>query len=154
MSGAQTGADRAALDVALALGIPCGGWVPAGRLDELGIIPAEYPGLVEADSPNPGRRTFLNVRDSDGTIIVSHGPLTGGSLQTQLFADELDRPYLHLDLSKVDLRPAIREARRWIEARGVRVLNVAGPRASKDPSIYENTRELLTAILKEEVGSE
>ncbi len=148
VSGAQTGADRAALDVALELGIPCGGWIPEGRLDESGVIPPEYPGLVESDSPRPERRTWLNVRDSDGTLILSHGPLTGGSLQTRSFATELDRPCLHVDLSNSDVSRATAKARRWIDEHQVRVLNVAGPRASKDPSIYERTREVLTAMLR------
>jgi hypothetical protein len=38
VSGGQTGVDRAALDVALELGIPCGGWCPRGRLAEDGAI--------------------------------------------------------------------------------------------------------------------
>ena len=39
ISGGQTGVDRAALDVALKYRIECGGWCPAGRLDEFGHIP-------------------------------------------------------------------------------------------------------------------
>ena len=34
VSGGQTGVDVAALDVALALGLPCGGWCPRGRRTE------------------------------------------------------------------------------------------------------------------------
>ena len=32
ISGGQTGADQAALDAAIKLGIPHGGWIPKGRL--------------------------------------------------------------------------------------------------------------------------
>jgi hypothetical protein len=32
--GGQTGADRAALDAAIELGIPHGGWIPKGRITE------------------------------------------------------------------------------------------------------------------------
>ncbi|MGB5053377.1 MAG: putative molybdenum carrier protein, partial [Nitrospirales bacterium] len=63
VSGGQTGADRAALDFALHLGIECGGWVPKGRTAEDGVIPAHYPNLVETDSDDPNIRTEFNVRD-------------------------------------------------------------------------------------------
>jgi hypothetical protein len=42
ISGGQTGAERAALDVAIRLNIPYGGWVPKGRLAEEGSIPERY----------------------------------------------------------------------------------------------------------------
>jgi len=77
ISGGQTGADRAALDVALERGLEVGGWVPYGRVAEDGRIPDGYPGLVETDSRDPAVRTMRNVRDLDATLIVSHGPLTG-----------------------------------------------------------------------------
>ena len=82
VSGGQTGADRAALDVAVELAIDCGGWVPRGRLAEDGVIPDRYAGLVEADDERPAVRTALNVRDSDATLILSHGELTGADFVT------------------------------------------------------------------------
>ena len=146
VSGGQTGADQGALDAGMALGVPVGGWVPAGRLDEAGVIPAEYPGLVECDSADPAVRTRLNVRDSDATLIVSHGPLSGGSLATQRFATELGRPCLHLDLSAADRGTSVRTVLEWVHRNGPAVLNVAGPRASKDPEIRGAVFVLLTSV--------
>jgi len=60
ISGGQTGVDRAALDAAIRLGIPCGGWCPQGRKAEDGRIPDHYP-LHEASSPDYPVRTRLNV---------------------------------------------------------------------------------------------
>jgi hypothetical protein len=74
VSGGQTGADQAALDVALERGLQVGGWVPKGRLAEDGPIPERYSGLVETQSSDPAVRTSLNLRDSDATLIVSHSP--------------------------------------------------------------------------------
>ena len=42
VSGGQTGVDRAALDVAIKLGIAHGGWIPRGRLTESGALPQKY----------------------------------------------------------------------------------------------------------------
>lgn len=147
VSGAQTGVDRAALDVALELGIPCGGRVPKGRLDEEGRIPARYPGLEETTTSDWNERTEANVRDSDGTLILSRGRLTGGSKYTAEVAAHLGRPCLHLDLAALPQREAARAAREWIDARDIGTLNVAGPRASKDPGLYELARRLLREVM-------
>jgi hypothetical protein len=150
VSGGQTGADRAALDVALELGIACGGWVPKGRLAEDGRIPERYPNLVEADSPEEDDRTALNVRDSDATLIISRGPLTGGSAYTLETADRLGKPHKHVDLMRLTIREAVAEIRRWLEDVRPRVLNVAGPRASKDAGIHDRVclvlRDLLSGV--------
>ena len=76
ISGAQTGADRAALDAALALGLPIGGWVPRGRRAEDGPVPDRYPNLRETDTDDYETRTRWNVQDADATLILSHGPLS------------------------------------------------------------------------------
>jgi len=149
ISGAQTGADRAALDVALELGIPCGGWVPKGRLAENGIIPDHYPNLTETPSAAVEVRTEWNIRDSDATLILSHGPLDGGSLYTQIKAEELGKPWLHIDLSETGIEQASGSVNCWISEVRPRTLNVAGPRASKDPVIYEKTCELLRQLFRQ-----
>lgn len=147
VSGAQTGVDRAALDVALELGIPCGGWVPQGRIDENGRIPDRYPGLEETVSADWNERTEANVRDSDGTLIISRGSLSGGSLYTAEIAERLGRPSLHLDLLRDTPETAVDEARRWLARHGIEVLNVAGPRASKDPDLNGLATRLLRDLL-------
>lgn len=147
VSGAQTGVDRAALDVALELGIECGGWVPKGRLDELGRIPRRYPNLRETPTADWDERTEANVRESDGTLILSRGRLTGGSRYTGEVAGRLGRPCLHLDLAELSEAEAVRRAQAWIDAERVGVLNVAGPRASKDPGLYDVAADVLRGLL-------
>ncbi len=148
VSGAQTGVDRAALDVALELGIPCGGWVPLGRIDERGRIPDHYPNLKETPTADHRERTAANVRDSDATLLVSHGRLTGGSLYTHEEACRLDRPCLHLDLQALSFPEAAGAARAWLDENFVQILNVAGPRASKDPEAYTAAAHVLGLILR------
>lgn len=140
ISGGQTGADRAALDAAIACGVSVGGWCPKGRRAEDGPIAALYP-LRETESPHYAVRTRANVEDSDVTLIFSHGPLTGGSLLTQRIAVELGKPCVHIDLNddfQLPEDPAAFFSMTGgdVERRGIR-LNVAGPRASGDPAIYD-----------------
>jgi hypothetical protein len=139
ISGGQTGVDRAALDVALALGIPSGGWCPKGRRAEDGRIPDEYP-LTESDSATYSDRTKCNVRDSDATLILTRGELRGGTLLTQRTAARLGRPCLAVDLNNPGAPAA---ARGWLIAHGVRVLNVAGPRESQSAGIADLAARVL-----------
>lgn len=147
VSGGQTGVDRAALDVALTLGLATGGWVPRGRLAEDGVIPDRYAGLREAPSPNPAVRTALNVRDSDATLILARGRLTGGSRLTLDEARRRGRPVLHLDLAELGLEAAAGRLRAWLEALDPAILNVAGPRASHDAAIARLAAAVLRACL-------
>lgn len=142
MSGGQTGVDRAALDVALALGIPCGGWCPKGRLAEDGPIPERYP-LRETRSARYARRTAFNVRDSDATLILAPRPLTGGTAYTERVAADLERPCLVVPPVATELE----RVRGWLAANEVEVLNVAGPRESGAPGTYERACAFLRALL-------
>jgi len=148
VSGGQTGADRAALDFALANDICTGGWVPKGRLAEDGPIPDRYPGLCETDSPDPAIRTALNVRDSDATLILSHGSLGGGSLLTLHEATRAGKPVLHLDLDRHSTASAAVSLHRWLAEIRPNVLNVAGPRASVDLRIAAATKAVLGIALR------
>ena len=142
ISGGQTGADQAALDVALKLGIPHGGSIPKGRITENGALDEKYE-LKEMETSNYNKRTEQNVIDSDGTLIISHGKLTGGSDYTREMAIHHRRPFLHIDLNETFAFQAAERIRSWISEQGVKILNVAGSRASKDPDIYQSTVDIL-----------
>ena len=146
VSGGQTGVDRAALDCAIALDIPHGGWCPAGRRAEDGIIPGRYR-LVETDSPEYVDRTRKNVEDSDGTMILNRNQLEGGTAATLGFARSLNKPSMIVDL---DDPPGADVIRDWLVANNIKQCNVAGPRESKIPGIYRQAYR----YLKEMLGSE
>lgn len=146
ISGGQTGADRAALDVAIKLGISHGGWIPKGRLTENGILDDKYR-LKEMKSANYNKRTEQNVIDSDGTLIIYHGKLTGGSDYTRDMVLRHGRPWLHIDLNKTESFQAARQIRSWVAEYEIKTLNVAGPRVSKDPAIYQSTIDILESAL-------
>lgn len=147
ISGGQTGVDRAAFDVALARGLTIGGWVPKGRVDETGPIASKYPNLQESDREDPAVRTALNVRDSDGTLMISRGPLLGGSCRAVESAQKLSRPLMLLDLSQDTVPNCINKAVSWIRINQIKRLNVGGPRESEDAEIYEYTILIMTGIL-------
>lgn len=148
VSGGQTGVDRAAWDVAIEIGLPIGGWVPKGRRAEDGAISERYTGLREAESTDPAVRTVLNVRDSDATLIFSHGPLTGGSRLTFETAARLKRPVLHVDLRDTTDAEAVAKVQTWLAAVRPNILNVAGPRASGDVSIGAHAGAVLRQALR------
>jgi Circularly permutated YpsA SLOG family len=144
ISGGQTGVDRAALDVALGKGLACGGWCPLGRLAEDGPLPARYP-LVETPTADYAQRTEWNVRDSDGTLLLTAGRLEGGSAFTAVVARRLGRPTLRVDLGAPVDAAVLGE---WTASVGVRVLNVAGPRESRSPGIYGRASAFLEKALR------
>ena len=146
ISGGQTGADRGALDAAIKYSFPYGGWIPKGRLTEDGPLPDEYK-LKEMPTKNYPARTEKNVLASDGTVIITHGKLTGGSALTKKLAKEHKRPYFHIDLNKTPAFIAASEINNWGIKHGIEILNVAGPRASKDPKIYEDTTYIIQGVI-------
>lgn len=145
ISGGQTGADRAALDAARERGIAHGGWIPKGRITEDGPLGLEYH-LKELNSYRYRDRTQKNVVESDGTLIVSYGPLSSGSALTEALAIRYDRPCLHLNMDYFSLDTAVQTVEQWLQENVIKVLNVAGPRASSDERIYATVRELILNI--------
>jgi len=142
VSGGQTGVDRGALDAAMALGIPHGGWCPQGRLAEDGVIPPRYK-LTETESPEYRVRTEQNVLDSDATLIVHRGPLRGGTELTRQLAERHGKPCLAVDL---DAPPDLEAIRRWLAESRAEILNVAGPRESQSQGISARATALLKRL--------
>lgn len=149
-SGGQTGADRGGLDAAREKGVPICGWCPPGGLAEdfpeaPGVL-ALYPELREGTAPGYVERTALNVRDSHATLIVSPGGLEprSGTEMTARFAEALGRPHLVVD-GPEDAQQVLG----WLRGvgRGL-TLNVAGPRESKHPGIYQVTRLTVRQVIE------
>jgi Circularly permutated YpsA SLOG family/Domain of unknown function (DUF6794) len=145
ISGGQTGADQAALDAAIKLGIAYGGWIPKGRLTEEGALPDKY-NLTEMPSSSYPLRTDQNVIEATGTLIVSHGQLTEGSDYTRKMAIKHHRPWIHIDLNQTPAFKAATLISAWSEENNIDILNVAGPRASKDEKIYPAVLKLIESV--------
>jgi len=145
ISGGQTGADRAALDWAIARGVPHGGWCPKGRRAEDGPLDAKYK-LIETEGEGYRARTVRNVRDSDATLIFNLGELEGGSLETRRIAERRRKPVRVVQLDSSLDEQTMAELRGWLTDGGTRVLNIAGPRESKRPGIYFAAKAVLDAL--------
>jgi hypothetical protein len=143
LSGGQSGVDRAALDAALEAGIPCGGWCPAERWAEDGPIPDRYP-LTSTPDADPAQRTEWNVCDADSTLVLAADELTGGTALTVELARRANKPCLVLRPADGTTAQSVRD---WADRQHIHVLNIAGPRASESPGIYEKARAFLRAVL-------
>jgi Circularly permutated YpsA SLOG family len=141
ISGGQTGADRAALDWAIGHHLPHGGWCPRGRLAEDGPIPLNYALQETASSQYPAR-TQKNIVESDGTVVFSMTDVVeGGTKLTMDLARRLRKP--HLLISAETMRDPGAGLRRFVAEQGIKRLNVAGPRGSKEPRIGEFVKQVL-----------
>ena len=133
ISGGQTGVDRAALDAAMDVGIPCGGYCPLNRRADDGPIPDRYP-LIETKSEKYPFRTRKNVENSDGILILINGITDRGTLLTAQLCKKLNKPLMFIDLSR---EHTVNQVIEWIERQNIKILNVAGPREKSSPGIYD-----------------
>jgi hypothetical protein len=138
ISGGQTGVDRAAVDAAMKHGVECGGWCPAGRLDEFGRIPDRYP-LKELEGGSFAERTLQNVKDSDGTLVIYFGEPRGGTKFTVQCCVEQRRPHKLIDAAELSAERASELIAEFVREEKVTTLNVAGPRQSEWPDGYDYT---------------
>lgn len=148
LSGGQTGVDRAALDACLEAGFPCGGWCPAGRKAEDGHISQRYP-LQESMSATYDERTRLNVYDSDATLIIFSGELSGGTLLTYNYCRSTNKPVFLFKVSPFFIEETMNQLIHFLNIHSIRILNIAGPRASQWPQAYEAGRLITTQLISQ-----
>jgi len=143
VSGGQTGVDRAALDGAMEVNFSVGGWCPKERIAEDGKIDTKYP-LIETNSQNYTIRTEKNVIDSDGTLVFINKELEGGTLNTVKYCEKHKKPVKVVDTNKdFDISSILN----WIKENDIATLNIAGPRASKQPKIYNKVKPIIKDLL-------
>jgi hypothetical protein len=160
VSGGQSGVDRGALDAALVAGFECGGWCPADRGAEDGTIPERYPLTplprtlsTETDMTAPQiaeqyrARTLKNVQDSDGTVILFSGTLSGGTLFTQKLCVREKKPFVVVDSALMKPLRAADAIVRFVDEHRIAVLNVAGPRLSGWPKGYSFALGTIGAVI-------
>ncbi|MGR9117485.1 MAG: putative molybdenum carrier protein [Gammaproteobacteria bacterium] len=146
VSGGQTGVDRAALDAALSHNVACGGWCPEGRLAEDGKTPPCYP-LTVLPGADYRKRTRQNVIDSDGTVIIYFGSLSGGTEKTLLYCLVQNKPYLLIDATELSPVRAAERIQQFVVGFSIETLNIAGPRASSEPLAYNYVLKAMNHFL-------
>ena len=144
VSGGQTGVDRAALDSALEYGLSISGWCPKNRKALDGPIPDKYP-LQETKSSDYHVRTEWNIRDTDATLILNIGKLTGGTKLTHKLAVEKNKPVFVVQL---DEPFKVEDTLVWLKKHNTSILNIAGPRECSQLNIYELAQSYLTELFK------
>jgi hypothetical protein len=151
VSGGQSGVDRGALDAALAAGFGCGGWCSQDRGAEDGAIAERYP-LTPLQGGGSRQRTLKNVQDSDGTAILFHAALAGGSKTARDFCIHEKKPFVVLDATQIVESRAIAAILRFIDEHEIQVLNVAGPRASHWPQGYGFSLSVIGSVIAATAG--
>lgn len=147
ISGGQTGVDRAALDVALELRLPCRGWCPLGFEAEDGTIPRKYP-MQETTTADPALRTELNIIDSDATLLITHGEPTDGTALTYSVAERYNKPVFEIDFMVELSVDDKNKFYNWLNEKQIKNLNIAGPRESFMPgSVYLRSHAILKTLL-------
>jgi hypothetical protein len=152
ISGGQTGVDRAALDFAIARGLDYGGWCPNGGWAEDAPEPpgvlARYPGLRETPAADPRQRTDWNARDTDATLVFVRADLLAASPGTLFAIDCAKQHAKPLLIVDSESQPAVERIRTWLaEHPDIHALNIAGPRESEAPGIYDDVRGRLEELL-------
>ncbi len=143
ISGGQTGVDRAALDIAIALAIPHGGWCPQGRRAEDGRLADRYQ-LQETPGTHYAQRTEWNVRDSDATLVLTCGQPSGGTALTCQLAQRMNKPLYVVDLDQISDATHLWQ---WLQSGRITTLNLAGPRQSGKANIYDKAYKFLGQLL-------
>jgi hypothetical protein len=147
ISGGQTGVDRAALDVSLEFGFPCGGWCPAGRKAEDGKIPLRYP-LKALPTASYSERTLKNIVEADGTVIFYRKPLQGGTKLTAELCAKYHKARLSIDAEISTTCVVVDQIDEFVHKHSIKILNVAGPRASQWSNGYEFAYTVLYDLLR------
>lgn len=139
------------LDIAIALGIPHGGWCPARRRAEDGVIPDHYQ-LQETPERGYPQRTLWNVRDSDATLLVYFKlPMSPGTGMTLGMVKRLGKPLMEVYLparnGPVEPRITLGDTFTAMDRSKLKVLNIAGPRAIPEDRLEFAQRAIRDVLL-------
>jgi hypothetical protein len=147
ISAGQSGADQAAWRAAKAFGIPTGGWMPLGFKTEDGPRPefTELYGAHEMPTTEYPPRTVQNVIDSDATLWFGSTD-TPGAKTTMKACLKHGREILCI-YPGADIKPS--QVVQGLQSKpGIRVLNVAGNRASKARDIGYDVERFMRTVLR------
>jgi len=143
ISGGLTVSDQAALDVSISLGIPHGGYIPWGRMTEIGTLPSKYK-LHELNTDDHFDCIERNVKESKGTLIISSGKLNDDSNYARRMTLKHGHQLLGVDLNSTTFSEASSLVHDWIQLYKIDVLYFIGPFTYE----YPNADSHITAIVE------
>lgn len=138
ISGGQSGVDRSALDFSIKHNVPHSGWCPKERWAEDGQLPPIY-NLKQTESKDPGERTLKNVLEADGTLVIYQIKPDHGTQLTIEYCKKHDKTFIRMDLQEKINGPAFKN---WLQKNNIEKLNIAGPRESNSPGIYNKCQQI------------
>lgn len=153
VSGGQTGADIAGLEVAKKFGFETGGMMPFGFKTLDGCRP-EYKdiyGLTAHNSSSYVPRTRANVRDSDGTIRLAFNLESRGEICTLKAIKDYGKPWIDVDFSSDSAKQVVKPVVEWLHRNEIEILNVAGNSEQTWAGTYEAALQYLERLF-EQVG--
>jgi Circularly permutated YpsA SLOG family len=126
--------------------VPRGGWA-----EDLAVAPGvleRYPGFQATASSDPAVRTARNVADADATLVlVLSDTASPGTALTLRCAEALGVPCVIVELMSPERHERIRAFLVTLASRST--LNVAGPRESEQPGVYDAASSFLEAYHEE-----
>lgn len=154
ISGGQNGADEGGLRAGKTFGLETGGTMPAGFRTLDGPKPefAEMYGVEEHESEAYPPRTYKNVKESDATIRFATDFTTAGEKCTMKAIEQYGKPYFDVQIRNVDtfalpveMHP--QTAAKWLIAKNIQTLNVAGNSEKSSPGIGKWVERYITVML-------
>ncbi len=155
VSGHQTGVDIGAIDAAISLGVRTSGFVPRGRLTEVGPLAACYTSVTETASDSYVERTRKNVETADLTILFYRDSMGPGTKLTVRECEALGKEYYVYDLAKErfdELVVLCWDIVRDVDSRRELVVNWAGSRESSSPGIQKQTYKIVREVIRRDRG--
>lgn len=145
----QIGADLAGVDAALKMDYATTGWMPKKFRNKTGLHPefVEKYGAKESSDYGYRTRTYLNIKDSDATLIFAGNPNSAGTKCTLAGISKFNRPFLLINpiAEKVSYPKNMLE---WLNLNNVKTLNIAGNSEDNFNGIYDFTFNFVCEILR------
>jgi hypothetical protein len=149
ISSGESGVDRAALDIGLALGLPVGGWCAPDRQAEDGRIAERYP-VLEMLEPGYHLRIQRHIEACDGVLILALGQSRAKGMLSATYAQEAGKPSLLVKLEQ-GIDPLT--FGRWLTSQQIAILYVTGLRERQQPGIHTAASRCLTLLLGSQLST-
>jgi hypothetical protein len=146
ISGGLSGADQAVLDSAIRLGISHGGYIPWGRMTEIGVLPSKYK-LHELKTDNHFDCIEKNVEESKGTLIIAAGKLNDDADYARRMTLKHGRQLLGIDLNLKIASEAATLVNDWFQLYNIDVLYVVGPFTTEYPNVDKHVTVIVEGAL-------